>query len=273
MPVTHPFQNNFTSGEINTALNGRVDVKQYRNGCYSMVNALPSLEGGFTGRPGTRFLHRYRNQAETARFLNFEFSITQSYLVVANDDYFWFNLNRALLTETTQTVENVELGGSGVIRITITGHGYTTGDWVQVAGVMGTFEANSEWAITVIDPDIFELDGSTFTNTYEGSGTVGKIVEVASPFDESIIDNLRWTQDGDVLYIVSGTKIPYKLSRTSATSFTLEKFFTNGPYFQQQYTDEDTKSTGTTIAFSGAVTVGSTGMRMTAPVPKEDSDE
>ncbi len=262
MPNTQPFQNNFTSGEINRALNGRLDVKQYRNGAYSMVNALPALEGGFTGRPGLRFLHRLRNQTEKARFIPFEFSVTQAYLVIVNDGYMWFDLNRVLLTETVQNVEDVTLGASSKIRITITGHGYTTGDWVQVAGVTGSYQANSEWAITVIDANNFDLDGSTFSTAYLGQGTVGKIVEVACPYTEADLESLRWTQDGDVLYLVSGTYINYKLSRTSATTFTLEKFFTNGPYQEVAY-----QTSATTMNWSSAtLTVGTTG-NMIASAP------
>jgi hypothetical protein len=61
--------------------------------------------------------------------------------------------------------------GSGLIRITAIGHTFATGDKIAVAAVGGTTEANGAWTITVIDANTFDLQGSTFTNTYTSGGT------------------------------------------------------------------------------------------------------
>lgn len=63
--------------------------------------------------------------------------------------------------------------GSGLIRITTaTSYGYVTGDTVTISGVTGTTEANGTWIVTVISAATFDLQGSTFTNTYVSGGTV-----------------------------------------------------------------------------------------------------
>ena len=62
--------------------------------------------------------------------------------------------------------------GSGLIRITATGHGFTASQRVNIAAVGGTVEANgANWVITVIGANTFDLVGSTFTNAYTSGGT------------------------------------------------------------------------------------------------------
>jgi hypothetical protein len=64
------------------------------------------------------------------------------------------------------------VSSGGLIKITATAHGKTTGDRVFIASVGGTVEANGTWLVTVIDADNFTLDGSTFVNAYTAGGTV-----------------------------------------------------------------------------------------------------
>lgn len=61
----------------------------------------------------------------------------------------------------------------GLIKLTVTGHGLTTGDTVFVNGVLGTTEANGIWLITTVDANTFTLNGSTFTNAYTSGGWMG----------------------------------------------------------------------------------------------------
>jgi len=62
--------------------------------------------------------------------------------------------------------------GAGLIRITATAHGFSTGNSVTITGVTGTTEANGTWTITVISANTFDLVGSTFTNAYVSGGHV-----------------------------------------------------------------------------------------------------
>jgi hypothetical protein len=60
----------------------------------------------------------------------------------------------------------------GLIRVTATAHGFSSGDSVTITGVGGTVEANApNWRITVITANTFDLAGSTFTNAYTSGGT------------------------------------------------------------------------------------------------------
>lgn len=77
---------------------------------------------------------------------------------------------------TNATVSGAVDNGSGLIRLTVTTTGMTTGDVVAVGGVAGTIEANGIWTITVIDGTHLDLQGSTFVNAYTSGGTVSRDV-------------------------------------------------------------------------------------------------
>jgi hypothetical protein len=79
--------------------------------------------------------------------------------------------NAALTQPAKTTIANAANNGSGLVRITDTAHGYSTGDVVTVAAVTGTTEANGTWPITVITANTFDLLGSTFANGYLSGGT------------------------------------------------------------------------------------------------------
>lgn len=73
--------------------------------------------------------------------------------------------------------------GSGEIRITATSHGFTTGNLVSIRDVMGTVEANGDQqTVTVIDANTFDIDDSTFTNTYVSGGKVALAPEFGFSF-------------------------------------------------------------------------------------------
>jgi hypothetical protein len=82
-----------------------------------------------------------------------------------------FAIDRASLT--LKTITGCADNGSGLIRVTAVAHGFITGDYVTIVGVSGTQEAVGSWTITKITNDTFDLQASTFTNTYVSGGQVG----------------------------------------------------------------------------------------------------
>lgn len=66
--------------------------------------------------------------------------------------------------------------GGGLIRITATAHGFSTGARVYISGITGTTEANGTWTINRISANTFDLRGSTFTNAYSSDGTASAAV-------------------------------------------------------------------------------------------------
>ena len=80
----------------------------------------------------------------------------------------------------------------------------------------------------------------------------GVPLEVVSPYGAALLAGLKWAQSADTMYICSPSKRPYKLTRTSHTSWSFTAVaFLDGPYLPQN-------TTATTLALSstsGSVTV------------------
>ena len=90
-------------------------------------------------------------------------------------------------------------------------------------------------------------DGATFADG-GGWSDGGTAIEVTTPYTSAQLPDLQWAQVGDVMYIVHPDHPPYKLTRTSAVSFTMaEVEWTNGkaPLLAENFTS-------TTITVTGA---------------------
>lgn len=72
---------------------------------------------------------------------------------------------------THKAITNAVNNGVGLIRITATGHGFSTSNKVDIGNVVGTTEANAPgWTVTVIDANTFDLVGSAFVHAYVSGG-------------------------------------------------------------------------------------------------------
>ena len=69
-----------------------------------------------------------------------------------------------------QRITNVIDNGSGLCRVTITGHRYHTGFEVTVTNVQGVPGANGTFLITVIDANTFDMIASKFSGAYISGG-------------------------------------------------------------------------------------------------------
>lgn len=76
-----------------------------------------------------------------------------------------------LTTGASRTITGAANNGSGLIRITSNGHGFSNGDQVFIAGVTGTTEANGTWIVSGVTTNTFDLVASTFVNAYVANGT------------------------------------------------------------------------------------------------------
>lgn len=73
----------------------------------------------------------------------------------------------------TLAVTNAVDNGSGLVRLTVPGGNFKTGDArVQVLAVGGVPNADGFWTVTAISPTVVDLQGSFFTGTYTSGGTI-----------------------------------------------------------------------------------------------------
>ena len=83
------YQSNFTVGEIDPLLHGRIDIQQYASALEKAQNVVVLPQGGFERRPGLRFMLDISSHLggsfttlDGIRLVPFEFSTTQSYMLV-----------------------------------------------------------------------------------------------------------------------------------------------------------------------------------------------
>lgn len=73
---------------------------------------------------------------------------------------------------------------SPIVITTSTVHGYSTGDNVRIADVLGNTAANGDWVITVLTTTTFSLDSSTGNGAYTSGGTATELMaDPAALFD------------------------------------------------------------------------------------------
>lgn len=72
---------------------------------------------------------------------------------------------------TSYAVSGAVNNGSGLIRLTVTGHPFVTGDSVPVANVGGITVATGRWVVTKIDANTIDLQSSSFSGSYTSGGT------------------------------------------------------------------------------------------------------
>lgn len=115
----------------------------------------------------------------------------------------WTENTLASGTYVTKNVSATANNGSGLIRITTsTAHGYSTGDVVQIVGLVGTIEANGAWLITVINSTTFDLQNSAYVNARVSGGTTSvinsKAVVLSAPLTKNVTDcEVNWTGAND----------------------------------------------------------------------------
>ena len=257
MARVHPFQTNFTAGELTPKLAGQVDFKKYNNGVATMENMTVFPQGGTSRRYGSRFVGEVKNSANATRLIPFEFNVTQSYILEFGDQYIRFYKDNGQIVEASKAISGLTAADPGVV--TATSHGYSNGDHVWINSVVGMTEVNGRrFTVANKTTHTFELSGidtSGYT-AYSSAGTAEKVYEIATSFTSAQVFDLKFTQSADVMYIVHPLHEPTKLTRTGHSAWTIaEVDFQVGPFL-------DLNTTTTTLTTS-ATTVGS-GRTLTA---------
>lgn len=254
-------QHSFNAGELSGLLLGRQDVDKYASGLFVCLNAVPLVQGAWTRRPGTAYLHQCKHNGKLARLIPFQYSTTQTYILEFGEQYIRFFTSHGILTATGQSITGISKTNPAVL--TYSGADtYANGDRVFVSGVVGMTQVNSrEFKVANVNTgaNTFELQDSDGNNvngtgydTYTSGGTVAEILEVATSFLEAELANVRVTQSADTLYILHPSYPPQTLVRVSATSWTLSNItFTDGPY-------DAVNTTATTLTPSAATGSGVT---------------
>jgi Ubiquitin-activating enzyme E1 FCCH domain len=220
-------QHSFHAGEWAPALNARTDLAKYHSAAALLKNFYVDYRGGASTRAGTKYvLQTYKNS--TVRLISFNASFTTNYVLEFGDFYIRFHFNGAPILETSKAILGITQASPGSINVTA--HGFNTGDWVFLTGIVGMTQLNGRYAKVVnIDANHFSLqrllDGSAINTgaygAYTSGGTVARVYTLPSPFAAADLALIKFTQDINIMILCHPNYNPQLLTLVSANNWTI----------------------------------------------------
>lgn len=190
-------QTNFSSGEMDPLLLARVDLAAYQNALSEATNVVIQPQGGARRRAGLRYLSALPNSgsesaANGVRCVAFEFSTSDSYMLVFTHNRMYVYRNKVLIT-------NINGSGNNYLNTSalgLTGARLATICWTQSADTLIVVHpainpikivrgaTNADWTGTAITFDsvpkyAFTLSVTSPATTLTPSAVAGKITLTA----------------------------------------------------------------------------------------------
>jgi len=230
MARSAPAISTFTAGEISPRLEGRVTIEKYREGLSTLTNMIVQPHGGVTRRPGTEYLGEVKDSSSVTRLIPFEFKTADTYALEFGNQYMRvFRNGLQVLEDSEKNVAAISLADPGVF--TSGSHGLSDGDEVYLyndSGDMTELAARNYLVANVTSntftlQDLFgnDIDTTGFT-AYGGSGiTVDKLYQISTPYTSAQINDVRFAQSADTMYLVHPSHAIRTLSRTDHNAWTI----------------------------------------------------
>ena len=228
-------QTNFTTGELDPLLKSRIDINQYYNGLEKARNILIQPQGGAERRPGLQFISTIpstANPQDGVKLVPFEFSTTQSYMLLFTHNRMYVYKNKVLLT-------NINASGNDYLTTTITSARLSTMDFTQSADTLIVVHEDmapkkivrgandTSWTISDITFDYtpfhaFSITNTTINQTITPSAVDGNITLTAggSFFNSGHVNQYVETNDG-----LGRARITRFVSNTSVEAIVEIPFF------------------------------------------------
>lgn len=249
MAKTNKLISNVVGGEISPLLYSRVDIPLLQKAVAKCENFIVQPQGGASFRCGSRFV-KYTRYNRNARFIPFQFSDQQAYLIEATDKKFRFYKDEGAILETSKTITGVS--NANPATITAASHGFSVGDEVYISGVIGSTELQARvngrffLVLTVPSADTFTIGdippanspnqgetvgllltltyspplvNTTSLGAYTSGGTVARVYEIDAPYLEQDIEFIQHAQDADTMYASCYRYDPRKITRTGHASW------------------------------------------------------
>lgn len=225
--MTTTVQRSFSGGEIAPEIHARTDQQKRAAGLERCRNAFVTRHAILQNRPGTSFVGEIKDSTKKAAIRRWRLNDDQAYNLEFGHQTMRVVRDGAYVTETAKSIEGVTQANPPVMQIT--GHGYSAGDHVHLAGILGTVELNGR-TLKVANPgaNTFELqdlngvniDGTAF-GAYVSGGTAARIFTLATPYTEDEVADLYFGQENDVVTVTHENYDPRQLKRTGHAAWTL----------------------------------------------------
>lgn len=261
MPRADAIQNSFNGGEISPICFGRTDFQKWKSSVAKLQRMIALIQGPATKMPGFLFCKQTKGAAQ-ARLMPYVFTNGDAFVIEFGDLYCRFYTGRAPVLNASQALTAATKANPCVVTYSGADN-YANGQEVYITGVAGMTQLNGRWfKVAGVNTgantfQLHDLDGnnvnSTSYTTYTSGGTAATIYEVVSPYALADIDDVRFKDSGDVIYLAHPDYAPQKLVRSDANSWAFTEIsFKDGPYLEINKTDN-----GTMLALSANVAGGS----------------
>lgn len=178
-------QINFSKGVISERLLGRVDVEAYNSGLRKGQNIVVLKEGGFTIRPGFRYISE---ATEDEWLFPFQFSDEQAYALAFGQEYMQPLALGGVVLEDELEITGITAANPAVVEIAF--HGNSAGDQIFFTGIQGALgdymNGRVFTVIASLDDDHFSIDFDTtalpaFTTATGGTTLSGAVPPPPAP--------------------------------------------------------------------------------------------
>ena len=245
----YPIRPSFAAGVLAPALHKRTDLNQFYLGLRTGSNVIVLPQGGVINRPGFEYIGTVKDSSKAVRVVSFEFSTTQAYTLEFGDYYMRVFKDGGQVVHTTSTTS-----------AWATATGYVVADFVKNDDVIyRCISAHTSGATT--EPGTGE--------SWEDKWVADADYEIATPWPESVLFDLRFQQSADTLYVFHPSYDTRTITRSAHTTWTLDTFdWENGPFMKNNDDDSHTLTVtsydGSTGLYGETVTVTSSDNLFTA---------
>lgn len=223
----------FARGEIAPEMYGRIDLTQYQTGVQLARNMIVLPHGPTRNRPGFKYVNRCKVSTSAVRLIPFHFNNTaseQSFVLEVGTDYVRFHSVGGTLLEAAKTITGITRATPGVL--TSNAHGFSNGQWVYVAAIVGMTQLNGRFyivaGVTANTFTLTDLDGTAINTSamtaYASGGTAARVYEVAlgTALSTTDVQQFRYAQSGSTLTICAvSSRKPFTISTTDGITWTV----------------------------------------------------
>lgn len=219
VPLIQP---SFAAGEVAPSLHARVDLAKYHIALAVCLNWFIKPQGGASTRPGSMFVDAVVDHTKRSRLIPFQFSTVQTYALEFADQKMRVIKDGGYVLETAKNITGITQANPAVV--TSNAHGFSNGDEVFIAGVVGMTQVNGRrFTVAGAAANTFQLSGinSSGYTAYSSSGTAARYYTLATPYVVADLPRLKFVQSADTMTITHPGYAPRNLTRSGHAAWTL----------------------------------------------------
>lgn len=247
MAKASPMVRSFNAGEFSDLLAGRVDLDRYPSSMHSMVNFVAAPQGPAISRSGTQFMGPVSDNAQFSALLPFIFSNEQAVVLELAQDRIRFYTEDGLQVYAA-VAATVTSNAGDPLKVDAATLAANVGDDVFLGGFAANYNTNGTvarvtskvgtvYTLSVTHPDALVT---------AAVGTAARVYHVLCSYDEAQRKSVRYVQSVDVMYLLTPTAAPRKLSRYGDYDWRVETVeFEDGPFLPVNETTTTLTPTGT----------------------------